>query len=154
MRESMEAWKITRTRSACLALIATAVLLFAGVARVYLHADEDPDLALYNDDVAFSMLSSGGQERLILKFGPKPSTAGTPSSPIFGFIGGLLPSGPADPPPTNVLVNNLAEDLTAQDTQSETSLVLGAGSNIVVGFNDSGSFTGTPQFTGWSLSTN
>jgi hypothetical protein len=52
-------------------------------------------------------------------------------------------------------VNNLAEDTGPQDTQSETTLVLGSGSNIVVGFNDSGSFSGPTfnQFTGYSVST-
>lgn len=55
---------------------------------------------------------------------------------------------------TNVLVNNPAADLTAQDTQSETSIVL-AGSNIVAAFNDSGSYgSGSSHFTGWGYSTN
>jgi hypothetical protein len=57
--------------------------------------------------------------------------------------------------PTNVLVNNPAEDTTAQDTQSETAIVLGANSNIVVAYNDSGSFTASAnKYTGYSLSTN
>jgi hypothetical protein len=38
--------------------------------------------------------------------------------------------------PTNVLVNNPAEDKTAQDTQNETAIVLGSGSKITVAFND------------------
>src|SRR5262245_12285792 len=55
----------------------------------------------------------------------------------------------------NVLVNDPALDRTAQDTQSETAIVLGAGGNIVVAFNDSGSVAVDPnRFTAWSLSTN
>jgi hypothetical protein len=59
-------------------------------------------------------------------------------------------------PPTNVLVNNPAEDTTNRDTQSETAIVLGANSNIIVAFNDDG---GAPpphvwQEGGWSMSTN
>src|SRR5262249_13363847 len=37
----------------------------------------------------------------------------------------------------NVLVNDPNADLTDQDTQSETALVLGAGSNVIVAYNDS-----------------
>jgi hypothetical protein len=56
--------------------------------------------------------------------------------------------------PTNVLVNNVAEDTTAQDTQSETSIVL-AGGNVVVAYNDSEEFTGSNNhFTGYSTSSN
>jgi hypothetical protein len=64
---------------------------------------------------------------------------------------------------TNVLVNNPAEDtIPMQDTQSESAIVLGAGSNVVVAYNDTGSaaldttghvFSGT-KATGFSLSTN
>jgi hypothetical protein len=58
--------------------------------------------------------------------------------------------------PTNVLVNNPAEDTTVHDTQSETAIVLGANSNIVVAYNDTGSFSypTNPTATGYSLSTN
>jgi hypothetical protein len=55
--------------------------------------------------------------------------------------------------PTNVLVNNVNEDTTVHDVQSETSIAL-AGSNVVVAFNDSEEFTGSNNhFTGWSVST-
>jgi hypothetical protein len=37
----------------------------------------------------------------------------------------------------NVLVNNPALDTTAQDSQSETAIVLGAGSKVIVAYNDS-----------------
>src|SRR5262249_52737325 len=106
---------------------------------------------LCEKEFVFEHLSSGGQMRLIAEFGPKLAA---PLASPFSLLLGLL--APADPPPTNVLVNNLAEDTGAQDTQSETTLVLGSGSNIVVGFNDSGSFAAptSNQFTGYSLSTN
>ena len=51
----------------------------------------------------------------------------------------------------NVLVNSVP-DANDQDTQSGTTLVLGSGPTILVGFNDSGSF-GAPtfnKFTGYS----
>jgi hypothetical protein len=62
--------------------------------------------------------------------------------------------------PTNVLVNNPAEDAGAQNTQSETSLLAytnAAGQHIVIdGFNDSGSYNPSSafgHFTGYSVST-
>jgi hypothetical protein len=127
------------------------VLLGAVIAGIDVYAQVDPDKQLYDDDIVFQELSSGAQMRLIAKFGPKPATPEVGSASAFNL---LTPLAPTEPPPTNVLVNNLAEDLTALDTQSETSLVGGAGSNIVVGFNDSGSFISTTQFTGYSVSTN
>jgi hypothetical protein len=60
---------------------------------------------------------------------------------------------------TNVLVNNPAEDtIPKQDTQSETAIVLGANSNVVVAYNDTGALSYptpfNPTVTGYSLSTN
>ena len=60
---------------------------------------------------------------------------------------------------SNVLANNPGEDLTAQDTQSETTLVVfgpgGIDNTACSGFNDSGSFIdGAIKFTGFSQSTN
>jgi len=133
------------------AFVLGTVVLGAVIAGLSLSAQVDPEQVLYDNDILFAQLSSGAQTRLIAKFGPKPAA---PTASPFTLLAPFL--APADPPPTNVLVNNLAEDLTARDTQSETTLVLGSGSNIVVGFNDSGSF-GSPtfnQFTGYSLSTN
>jgi hypothetical protein len=62
-------------------------------------------------------------------------------------------------PPTNVLVNNPAEDtVPKQDIQSETAIVLGANSNIVVAYNDDGTTTYptplNPTLAGYSLSAN
>jgi hypothetical protein len=60
---------------------------------------------------------------------------------------------------TNVLVNNPAEDtIPKQDTQSETAIVLGANSNVVVAYNDTGATTYptpvNPVLAGYSVSTN
>ena len=53
-----------------------------------------------------------------------------------------------------VAVNNPAADATAQDTQSETTIVVD-GANVVAGWNDSGSFIGgAAHFTGFANSTN
>src|SRR6266404_2033626 len=40
------------------------------------------------------------------------------------------------PSVVNVLVNSTGADTTSQDTQSETAVVFGSGSNIIVAFND------------------
>ncbi|RKY91575.1 MAG: hypothetical protein DRQ13_11295, partial [Ignavibacteriae bacterium] len=55
---------------------------------------------------------------------------------------------------TDALVNNNTGSTgTANFTQSETS-ILAFGSTVLIGFNDSGSFTGgANKFTGWSYST-
>ena len=55
----------------------------------------------------------------------------------------------------NTLVNDAAADATAQDTQSETAIVLGSGSNVISSFNDSGSRipATSKHFTGFSQST-
>jgi hypothetical protein len=57
---------------------------------------------------------------------------------------------------TNVLVNDPTEDtIPMQDTQSETAIVLGAGSKIVVAYNDSGLTSAAfPGLTGYSRSAN
>jgi hypothetical protein len=55
----------------------------------------------------------------------------------------------------NVLVNNPATDTSAQDTQSETAIVLGAGSKIVVAYNDTGLTSAAfPGWAGFSMSAN
>ncbi len=50
-------------------------------------------------------------------------------------------------------VNNPAADATAQDTQSETTIVVD-GANVVAGWNDSGSCCAADHFTGFANSTN
>ncbi len=68
----------------------------------------------------------------------------------------VVPGGSTLPPPTpaNVLVNDPGEDGTsAQDTQSETSLVV-AGTDVLAGFNDSLLYNGSSNlhFTGFARS--
>jgi hypothetical protein len=55
----------------------------------------------------------------------------------------------------NVLVNSTVADTSSQDTQSETAVVLGSGSNVAVAFNDSESNSGgANRFTGFAQSSN
>jgi len=107
---------------------------------------EDPLYQIYSDDVLFDKLSGAARSVLELKYGRKksepPSGEGGPETPSL-----------VDLP--NVLVNNPGADGTDQDTQSETTIVRGSGSTVVVGFNDSGSYIGgNLQFTGYSRSAN
>jgi hypothetical protein len=84
-------------------------------------------------------------------------------APQYGQNYDPLGAGQGNPPPGgppvgpgisgNVLVNDPNEDHTAQDTQSETTMLV-FGNTIVSGFNDSGSFLGgASKFTGYSIST-
>ena len=54
----------------------------------------------------------------------------------------------------NVLVNSTAADIGSNDTQSESTMVLGSNNCIAVGFNDSESNAGNNHFTGFSTSSN
>jgi hypothetical protein len=56
---------------------------------------------------------------------------------------------------SNIMVNNPAED-GVNRTQSETAIVLGSSSNVIVGFNDSAEYRqgATNHFTGYALSNN
>src|SRR6266852_6017821 len=55
--------------------------------------------------------------------------------------------------PSPILVNNPLEDVTAQDTQSETSVILNSQGQLVVAFNDSAAYSASnPHFTGWAYS--
>jgi hypothetical protein len=102
--------------------------------------------ALYDNSTQFEQLSSAAQSLLELKFGRKGPPA-RPQAPAAGEPDALAPLA-------NPVVN--AADTSAQDTQSDTSIVLGAGANVIAAFTDSGSF-GAPtfnHFTGFSRSTN
>ena len=83
-------------------------LFVAAIAGIRLYAQVDPDRPLYDDDILFQQLSSGAQMRLIVKFGPKPAAPAAGSTSPLNLP---APLAPATPPPTNVLVNNLGEDL-------------------------------------------
>jgi hypothetical protein len=112
---------------------------------------DDGQRDLYNDNERFEQLSGAARTLLESKFGKKNAAAPSPAMA-------------ASPSPTaedsNVLVNDRAEDLTAADTQSETTLVVfgdaGNGSKACSAYNDSGSNVFSPfnKFTGFSQSTN
>ena len=151
-----------RTFSSPNLLLAGLALALAPLAHAQGRAAhrQDPVLELqrriYEDPLRFEMLSSAMQNVLIAKFGPRPvfDSKGNPLEPApLGHMRGLPGPLAVLSALGNVLVNNAAADATAQDTQSETSLVLGSGSNLISAFNDSGSFIGADHFTGWAYST-
>ncbi|MGH9930553.1 MAG: hypothetical protein ACREA9_15180, partial [Pyrinomonadaceae bacterium] len=123
-------------------------------------------LAILQSDY-FDEMSSAGQMNIERMAGArkiegviKPydfSSSSTAPAITDGF--GVAPSDVAESPDTSSfvdpLVNNPAADMTAQNTQSETAIVLGSGNNVVSAFNDSGSFLGgVSKFTGFSTSAN
>jgi hypothetical protein len=136
----------------------------ANLPRVSAQSSEDQQLRqLYDDDNLFQQLSGAAQTMLEAKFGRKdasqaePTAEGTASvleSSVQRHSYGEDSSGYLG----NILVNDPNLDTTAQDTQSETTIVLGSGDVVCAGYNDSGSFTFPPndddKFTGFSRSTN
>lgn len=139
-------------RSCSIGVLAIVVLVL--LSKVALgQTDEASQRSLYEDEERFNQLSGAARTLFHLRFGKKEES--TQAHP-----GSVLRSAPTSPnAPLSVLPNNLvndaAADATAQDTQSETALVLGSGSNVVCGFNDSGSFIGgASKFTGAARSTN
>jgi len=112
--------------------------------------DGSRDWELYSDPELFNQLSSAYQNRLERIYGHKGKVRSGTSK---------ASQAEENPDATlvvpNTLVNNPAADATTQDTQSETTIILGAGSNILCSFNDSGSdLGGSNHFTGIALSTN
>src|ERR1044071_4496650 len=110
---------------------------------------------------AFDEMSSAGQMRTERMAGARkikgiivPYEASSFNVPVLPvpYEGATSPdtSSFVDP-----LVNNPAADSTNQNTQSETTIVLGSGTNVVSVFNDSGSNVGgVNRFTGYSTSAN
>ncbi len=139
-------------------LVVSVLVLAGGVAIRRISAQATGIRALYDDDVRFQQLSTAGQTLLELKFGRKgTSLAELPDEVVLGAEASETVVGQ---PFTNVLVNAVP-DPASNDTQSETTLVLGSGSVVVVGYNDSGSCSPIAscgitvnQFTGWARSTN
>src|SRR6266446_4666805 len=117
------------------------------------QTDEQTQRELYDNNARFDQLSGAARTLLELKFGKKDAS---PSQPTARSTTTDSLSPIAED--SNVLVNNPNLDLTAQDTQSETTLVVfgapGSGSTGCSAYNDSGSFIGGAQkFTGFSRST-
>jgi len=119
--------------------------------------DDDYQKQLFDNKELFDQLSGAAQSVLELKFGQVIAPASPPTP------GGTAAESPSSSPieeESNVLVNNPGEDHTAQDTQSETTLVVfGPAGNDNTGcsaFNDSGSFAppAALKFTGFSQSAN
>ena len=77
--------------------------------------------------------------------------AGGPLPAPVPTQGGSQGGGRLGPTPVNVLVNDPAEDGTsANKTQSETSLVLGANDAVIAAYNDSFYANSNPQqYTGY-----
>ncbi|MDZ7361709.1 MAG: glycoside hydrolase [candidate division KSB1 bacterium] len=150
---------ITKTLAGtCLAgaMLFGSLFMFAGAA----FSQDAEHQRIYNNPAIFDRLSGAARTMLDAELGPRPGEKrpadekGSAPRSGLGKIGssggGTLFSALA-----NNLVNDATADATAQDTQSETAIVLGSGSNIIVGFNDSGSFIGgASKFTGFSTSAN
>lgn len=120
---------------------------------------EDGHWAVYEDPEIFEQLSGAARSMLEARFEGAPGEWPTPE----GIAPGVSPQRAADAVGAafqalsavgTTLVNDPSADATARKTQSETTLVLGSGQEIVAGFNDSGSFVGgASKFTGFSRST-
>src|SRR5216683_5864943 len=133
-------------------LVGSAINLPPASAQVN---EDDYQKQLYDNKELFEQLSGAAQSLLELKFGQvvAPASRPTPGAPTTDSLSAIEED-------SNVLVNNPNADLTARDTQSETTLVVfGPGGNDNTGcsaFNDSGSFvppaTATSKFTGFSRS--
>ena len=140
-------------------LVIVGLFSTQSITRVSAQKGEDPSLKeAYENEEIFNQLSSAAQMRLERMFGQKAerSSKEASSPPVpFARSSGKGETGTALTAVTQTLVNNPAADATARDTQSETTIVLGSGTNVVASFNDSGSFTGTnSHFTGFSTSAN
>ena len=139
--------------------ILLSVSLFFGLFLVAdLHAQVDSERHLYDNDELFQQLSGAKRSVLEQKFGKKESS-------FKEFVSGLnqgmqAPQAESNEIPldiinaSDVLINNNTGSTgTSYFTQSETS-ILAFGSNVLIGFNDSGSNNGASKFTGFSYSLN
>jgi hypothetical protein len=113
------------------------VLLFAGT--IFAQVDNSAPVNSIKDGLRESYTQSDYELFLLRE-----------QSGEIPFAGGLVDFKAA----TDALVNNNNGSTgTSNFTQSEMSIVA-FGSNVVIGFNDSGSYTGgANKFTGWSYST-
>lgn len=144
---------LSRTALTLLVLLSVTI---AG--KEFGRAQSAGDRRLYDNDELFNQLSGAYRTKLERMFGRKQMIAGGKISGEQFSTGNipLLRSNPGEgilSAVSNTLVNNAAADATSQDTQSETAIVLGSGSVVIAGFNDSGSFLGgASKFTGASRS--
>lgn len=131
------------------AMISICMLIFISMIS---FAQDEQHRELYNNKEMFDQLSSAAQNLFRIKFGPRPGEKPS-SGPTFSpQETSRIEQSPMSAL-LNTLVNNPTADATAQDTQSETAIILGSGSNIIGSFNDSGSnIGGASKFTGFSTS--
>jgi len=80
-----------------------------------------------------------------LKPSVEPGTAGVPPEVQKKSLG--------EGPGADVRINNPAGDVNPHTTQSETTVAIN-GATVCAGYNDSGAFAATGNFTGFSFSTN
>ncbi|MEK6288868.1 MAG: exo-alpha-sialidase [Acidobacteriota bacterium] len=155
---------------ALILIISGALLALIGRSIPGASAQVDDEYRwLYDNDELFNQLSGAARSGLEVKFGKKVNLKDTKNKPLRPKTQGSKKivgnSGVTEAPGTpvgndplsplgNTLVNDPNADVTSQDTQSETALVIGSGSNVIAAFNDSGSFLGAARkFTGYSRST-
>jgi uncharacterized repeat protein (TIGR03803 family) len=146
--------------------ISVSVVCGAGGAAA-LAGGQDPNRdetaalrALYDNEARFAQLSGAARTLLERKFGRRLRPGSFPpidNNPPDDALLSKPPVPGARTPATIVdpLVNNPALDTTSQDTQSESSIALGAGSNVIAAFNNSRVNTAlNNHFTGFSHSSN
>jgi hypothetical protein len=125
------------------AVTAVVAILFPGA----LALAAAPECALLNDPEVMALISGAGETALMIKCG-EIAPAEIPSTPPE------LTEVPSTSG-VEILVNDRTVDASKPNrTQSETSVAV-LGNTVLVGFNDSGQFTGpnsTGDFTGYSRS--
>lgn len=148
-RDLIRRWRAYRADHV-LEILTRAVAMNGGGPEDVRAPDGSRDWELYWDPELYNQLSSAYQLRLQRLYGFRGEVR---EGAATGTAGAERPQSPAALP-ANVLVNDPNADATTQDTQSETTLVLGSGSNILVSFNDSGSdLAPDASFTGIARST-
>jgi hypothetical protein len=165
--------KLTRFLKLC-AILLTVSFFSAPLFQPVSAQQEEVTLSrLYSDPEQFEMLSSAAQSLLEIKFGRKavnapldpPVGLGPPSENLSDHQEAQAQAEPESGARVlmaldNPTVSDRWRDSTARDTQSETTIAFGSGTNLIVAYNDSGSVTqpfGTfanNKFTGFSRSFN
>ena len=166
--------KATRFLTLCAILLTVSFFSARPVFQPVSAQQIDQDIErILSDPQEFEMLSSAAQNLFQLRFGRRPGSAPTdsppfPPRPSEGQSDVQDAQAQIEPDPGsrirmalgNPIVNDPWLDSTARDTQSETTIAFGSGSNLIVGYNDSGSFSfDSPnppanKFTGFSRSFN
>jgi hypothetical protein len=153
------------TRHICLGILMLPLLLgsllLPGVIVSLRASAQDPVQEdnshrwLYENKQVFEKLSGAARNLLERRYGNK-QVASAPKAQVKTFEESRM--GEQEdlmaPIPANVLVNNPAQDTSENDTQSETTIVLGGGSRVIAAFNDSNLFLSQGKLTGFSRSIN